>query len=90
MRRAFAAPPGHRRCGCIELASNKCRYLIAAVIFSAGSQFDGAGLLQAMQNKFARFKQPKRIFVVAELPRNSMGMVQKNILRQRFIDTFET
>ncbi|MDX8432753.1 hypothetical protein RFN25_04805 [Mesorhizobium abyssinicae] len=73
-----------------ELASNKCRYLIAAVIFSAGSQFDGAGLLQAMQNKFARFKQPKRIFVVAELPRNSMGMVQKNILRQRFIDTFET
>ncbi|MDX8469858.1 malonyl-CoA synthase [Mesorhizobium sp. VK25A] len=64
--------------------------VIAAVIFSAGSQFDQAGLLQAMQNKIARFKQPKRIFVVAELPRNSMGKVQKNILRQRFIDTFET
>ncbi|CDX51611.1 Malonyl-CoA synthase [Mesorhizobium plurifarium] len=64
--------------------------VIAAVIFSADSQFDEAELLQAMQNKIARFKQPKRIFAVAELPRNSMGKVQKNLLRQRFIDTFET
>ena len=36
----------------------------------------------------ARFKQPKRIFIIDELPRNTMGKVQKNVLRDRFKDVF--
>ena len=32
----------------------------------------------------ARFKVPKRCYVVAELPRNAMGKVQKNLLRARY------
>ncbi len=39
-------------------------------------------------NALARFKQPKRIFFVDELPRNTMGKVQKNALRDQFSGTF--
>ena len=36
----------------------------------------------------ANFKVPKAIFVVAELPRNAMGKVQKNLLRERYARSF--
>ena len=39
------------------------------------------GLLKA---RLANFKVPKRVYVVEELPRNTMGKVQKNLLRERF------
>ena len=38
----------------------------------------------------ARFKQPKRYVVVDDLPRNTMGKVQKNLLRKEFEDSFRT
>jgi malonyl-CoA/methylmalonyl-CoA synthetase len=38
-------------------------------------------LIDALKSKIANFKVPKRVFVVAELPRNVMGKVQKNVLR---------
>ena len=38
----------------------------------------------------ANFKLPKRVFFVDELPRNAMGKVQKNLLRERFDKTFRT
>jgi malonyl-CoA/methylmalonyl-CoA synthetase len=31
---------------------------------------------------------PKRVFVVEDLPRNTMGKVQKNVLRDRYKSTF--
>jgi malonyl-CoA/methylmalonyl-CoA synthetase len=36
----------------------------------------------------ARFKQPKRVFIVDALPRNTMGKVQKNALRDTYKDTY--
>jgi len=39
------------------------------------------GLLKA---RLANFKVPKRVYFVDELPRNAMGKVQKNVLRERF------
>lgn len=39
--------------------------------------------------KIARFKQPKELVVVSELPRNTMGKVQKNSLRQQFKNLFQ-
>jgi malonyl-CoA/methylmalonyl-CoA synthetase len=36
----------------------------------------------------ANYKAPKRVFFVDELPRNAMGKVQKNALRDRYAATF--
>ena len=38
----------------------------------------------ALKSRIANFKVPKAIFVAAELPRNAMGKVQKNVLRDRY------
>ncbi len=43
-----------------------------------------------LESKLARFKQPKRVIQVEELPRNTMGKVQKNILREHYRDLFVT
>lgn len=45
-------------------------------------------IVAALQGKLARFKQPKRVLFVDELPRNTMGKVQKNVLRQQFADLY--
>jgi malonyl-CoA/methylmalonyl-CoA synthetase len=47
-----------------------------------------AEMQAALQERLAKFKLPKRIFLVDELPRNAMGKVQKAELRKRFGDTF--
>lgn len=36
------------------------------------------------KNRLASFKTPKQVYFVDELPRNAMGKVQKNVLRQRY------
>jgi malonyl-CoA/methylmalonyl-CoA synthetase len=41
-------------------------------------------VLKALDGRLAKFKMPKRVFVVEELPRNAMGKVQKNILRDTY------
>lgn len=47
-------------------------------------------MIAALSTSLAKFKVPKRIFAVAELPRNAMGKVQKAELRKRFARTFAT
>ena len=37
-----------------------------------------------LKAKLANFKIPKKCYVVAELPRNTMGKVQKNLLREQY------
>ena len=63
--------------------------VVGVVVPKKGSVIDEEKLLAAIHDRIARFKQPKRIFTVDELPRNTMGKVQKNILRDRFGATFE-
>ena len=41
-------------------------------------------IIAALKDKLANFKVPKRVYFVDELPRNTMGKVQKNVLRERF------
>jgi len=41
-----------------------------------------------LTGKLARFKQPKRLLRLDELPRNAMGKVQKNVLRELCADRF--
>ena len=42
-----------------------------------------------MGQSLARFKQPKHIALLAELPRNTMGKVQKNLLRDTYKDLYD-
>jgi malonyl-CoA/methylmalonyl-CoA synthetase len=57
---------------------------IAVVIAKAGAKLDAAAILAALKAKLANFKIPKRCCIVAELPRNTMGKVQKNLLREQY------
>jgi malonyl-CoA/methylmalonyl-CoA synthetase len=43
-----------------------------------------ADLVTALKREFAGYKVPKRVLTLAELPRNAMGKVQKNVLRERY------
>jgi len=51
---------------------------------AAGAALGEAEIIGAVKGLVANFKVPKRVFFVAELPRNAMGKVQKNRLRQDF------
>jgi malonyl-CoA/methylmalonyl-CoA synthetase len=57
--------------------------VIAVVVPKDGAALDEAALIAAMKGRIAAFKVPKRVFVENELPRNQMGKVQKNLLRER-------
>jgi malonyl-CoA/methylmalonyl-CoA synthetase len=60
----------------------------AVVVCNKGAKVDEASVLKALDGRLAKFKMPKRVFVVAELPRNAMGKVQKNILRDTYADIY--
>jgi malonyl-CoA/methylmalonyl-CoA synthetase len=54
----------------------------AFVLAKAGVELQPQTLLIALKNQLANFKVPKHCHVVTELPRNAMGKVQKNVLRE--------
>jgi malonyl-CoA/methylmalonyl-CoA synthetase len=58
------------------------------VVCSKGAEVSEASVLRALDGRLAKFKMPKRVFVVGELPRNAMGKVQKNILRDQYKDIY--
>ena len=57
--------------------------VLALVVAKPGSMLDGAAVVAALKSQIANFKVPKQVFVVDELPRNAMGKVQKNLLRDQ-------
>ena len=56
----------------------------AVVVPRPGASLDEAALIAELKGRIASFKVPKRIHVVTDLPRNAMGKVQKNLLRERY------
>ena len=56
---------------------------VAVVIPKPGAQVDGDKVVATLKSQLANFKIPKRCFVVDALPRNTMGKVQKNLLREQ-------
>jgi malonyl-CoA/methylmalonyl-CoA synthetase len=60
----------------------------AVLVCDKGAKVDETSVLKALDGRLAKFKMPKRVFVVDELPRNAMGKVQKNILRDTYKDIY--
>lgn len=60
----------------------------AVLVCNKGADVTEAAVLKALDGRLAKFKMPKRVFVVDELPRNTMGKVQKNILRETYRDIY--
>ncbi len=61
---------------------------VAVVVAAPGAKVDPERILVELRSRLANFKIPKRCFVVDELPRNTMGKVQKALLRERYLDLF--
>ena len=59
----------------------------AIVVAKPGNVVREADIVAALKEDMAGFKVPKRVYVVEELPRNAMGKVEKNVLRERYPGT---
>ena len=62
--------------------------VVAVVVPRPGAAVDAAALVATLKSRIAGFKLPKRVFVVEALPRNAMGKVQKNLLREQHRGVF--
>ena len=90
----------------VEIALNACPEISESAVFGAPHPDFGEGVLAAvvatrqdidtariierLRMQLAAFKVPKQMFVLGELPRNAMGKVQKNALRQQYAETFRS
>ena len=63
--------------------------IVAAIVLKSGAQLTEQEVVKALDGRLAGYKRPKKVAFMAELPRNTMGKVQKNILRDRFSGIFE-
>jgi malonyl-CoA/methylmalonyl-CoA synthetase len=58
------------------------------VVPKKGAELDEHTILKALDGRLAKYKQPKRVLFIDELPRNTMGKVQKNLLRDTYKDLY--
>lgn len=62
--------------------------VIAIVVADGEHELASDDILEPLQGRLARFKQPGKVYIVNELPRNTMGKVQKAELREIYKDSF--
>ncbi|MBN9668729.1 malonate--CoA ligase [Roseibium aggregatum] len=63
--------------------------VLGVLVPEKGQSPDLAAIQDAVKGSLARFKHPKELILLSELPRNTMGKVQKNILREQYKDMFQ-
>jgi malonyl-CoA/methylmalonyl-CoA synthetase len=63
--------------------------VVGVLVTPKGIALDEAALLASLKDTIAGFKVPKRLIFTDDLPRNAMGKVQKNLLRQQYNHTFD-
>jgi malonyl-CoA/methylmalonyl-CoA synthetase len=61
----------------------------AVVVGDKSTALDEAAVLHALDGRLAKFKMPKRVIFVDDLPRNTMGKVQKNVLRDAYAGIYK-
>lgn len=62
--------------------------VLGVIVPTPGETLDIEAIMLAVQTQLARFKHPRKLILIDELPRNTMGKVQKNILRDSYKDMF--
>ncbi|TIT07769.1 MAG: malonyl-CoA synthase [Mesorhizobium sp.] len=60
----------------------------AIVVRTPASTITAAEIVGAIAGRLAKFKHPKQVIFVDELPRNTMGKVQKNLLRETYKELY--
>ena len=87
---AIEALPGVTECAVIGVPhADFGEGVVAVVTPKPGAILEEKTILAALANELAKFKQPKRVFIATELPRNAMGKVQKKDLREQHAKTFD-
>ena len=61
---------------------------VAIVVQENETKIDMEPIINKLKKSLARYKHPRRLIVTGQLPRNSMGKVQKNVLRESYKDLF--
>jgi len=62
--------------------------VLGLIVAEPGALPDLDAIAEAAARSLARFKHPRQLVLIDELPRNTMGKVQKNALRERYSDLF--
>jgi malonyl-CoA/methylmalonyl-CoA synthetase len=84
---AIDAIPGVAECAVIGVPhADFGEAVVAVVITSNGAPIDEGTVQTALKDRLAKFKQPKRVFIVSSLPKNVMGKIEKASLRAQFSD----
>jgi len=60
--------------------------VVGILVPKADEELSEEKIIAAIKDEIARFKQPKKLVILDELPRNTMGKVQKNVLREQYQD----
>ena len=58
---------------------------VLVLVACPGAVLDLAGLQACLVQQLARYKQPRRVVVVAGLPKTALGKVQKSLLRESLL-----
>jgi malonyl-CoA/methylmalonyl-CoA synthetase len=88
---AIEAIPGVAECAVIGVPHPDLgEGVVAVVIARVGADVDEPAVKAALAETLAAYKRPKRVLAVETLPRNAMGKVQKNVLRETYAATFAT
>ena len=88
---AIEAVPGVAECAVIGVPHTDFGEAVVAIVApTPGSQLDEKQIQSAITSDLAKYKQPKRVFVTTDIPRNAMGKIQKKDLRETYHATFRT
>jgi malonyl-CoA/methylmalonyl-CoA synthetase len=86
---AIDALPGVAECAVVGVAhADFGEGVVAVVALHPGFSLEEAQIREPLRERLAAYKMPKRVFFVGELPRNTMGKIQKNVLREQYRSTY--
>ena len=82
------ALPGVAECAVVGLPHADLGEAVTAFVVADG-EISEESLLKSLEGRLARFKAPKKVHSLTELPRNAMGKVQKATLRARYATLYD-